>query len=190
MRGIGDLFGALQYFLPPWAMGVLAALVLLIASPAWFHNVRSKQIRTRLRLMGITKRSDDRKRLRDEAFELAGNHGSRLLSLAIEADKRGLDRVFQDAIARMEKLPRFAGEAEKLRTRRLPKSPPPRHPIEEAVFIERMAREGMLDVARRRLKKAWRRFPDDPDLVKARRVLDESAPPGASPPSESSTPRE
>ena len=186
MRGIGDLFQALQYFLPPWALGLAAGLAVLLALPAWFHNVRSKQIRTRLRRMAIAQDPETRQGFRRAAFELAGQHGTRLLSLALEANKRGMDDVFHDAVARLGVIPKFAKEAEKLRKQRKPDTPPPRHPIEEAVFIERMAHEGMLDVAQKRLNQASERFPDDPDLANARQVL-ETATSASTPPRDAST---
>jgi hypothetical protein len=97
-----------------------------------------------------------------------------------------MDDVFQDAVARLGVIPKFAKEAEKLRKQRKPDTPPPRHPIEEAVFIERMAQEGMLDVAQKRLNQASERFPDDPDLANARQVL-ETATSASTPPRDTSS---
>lgn len=170
-RVIPDLISVVTAFVPSWALGVLAVALVALAIPPWLRSVRSKQIRNRLRWVGRAHGDDERAQWAGEAFELAGDNGLLLVVLAEEAHKLNQLDLFKRAMSQLRAMPGFEADIARLDKQSLKEKPRYRHPVEAAVVIEKLAREGMTDEAVERLNEAMQLFPGDSDLQELSETL-------------------
>lgn len=163
VRGVSDVVSGLLVIFPPWVL-IAAGLVLVVAlGPRWIESMRDKQIRGLVRRMVRADRSE-RARLSALVTEIAGNRAGRLVATihhAIHYDQRALRDA---ALARLEAGGQAPDDVERLRARI--EKPPPRFrdPIEAAVRIEQLLRDGLVVAAQEQLRAALAAFPADPDL--------------------------
>ena len=177
-RVFPDMLAALGMVLPPWAVALVMACVAALMVPGSLYWVRSRRVKGILRSLGRASTDEQRAQLADEAMALATGRPRVLVALADDAHRLGMNLLRDRA---MDEL-RARGAAPK-DLRRLGKlvrkdAPPPMHPVEEAVFVERMIDEGLLGAARQRLGPARERFPEDTELaaLEERLVVLETAP--------------
>lgn len=164
MGGISQLITGLRTIFPLWmlvAMGVVAAIAL---GPRWIESMRDKQLRGLVRRM-VRAEPDERQRLRDEITAIAGHRPGRLIAVVLHAihyDQRGLRDA---ALATLDATGAAPADVKRLRARI--EKPPPRFrdPIEAAVRIEQLFRDGLLVAAQEQLDAARASFPNDPDLL-------------------------
>lgn len=163
-RGLSDVFQILATLLPPWALAGVVAAVLVVGAPAWFDNVRSKQIRGRIRKM-LRATTPEKPPLAAEALALAADRPRRLVALIREAHKYDLRDLRDAGLAHLEAL----GTApEDVRVLRKLVSPPParyRDPLEAVVKVERLLDMELPVAAREALDEALRQHPGDADLL-------------------------
>ena len=170
-RGLGDFFQILGSLLPPWALAVLGVSLAVIAGPAWFDNVRSKQIRGRIRKM-LRATSAERPARADQALVLAAQRPRRLVALVREAHKYDL-RALRDA--GLERLEQTGSALEDLRVLRELVAPPPqpiRDPLQAVVKVERLVELGLVVGAREALEEGLRQHPGDSDRLRLQGELD------------------
>ncbi len=170
-RIIPDLISVITTFVPPWALAVLGVAAVALAIPAWLRSVRSKQIRNRLRWVGRAHSDDERHRWAQEAFQLADGNGLLLVVLAEEAHKLNQLDLFKRAMTLLRAMPGLEPDIARLDKQSLKDKPRYRHPVEAAVVIEKLAREGMVDEAVERLNEAMQLFPGDSDLQELSETL-------------------
>ncbi|MCB9682708.1 MAG: hypothetical protein H6733_14680 [Alphaproteobacteria bacterium] len=163
MRGIGDLIGVLRLMLPPWALGLLAVVVALWLVPRLRYRTRARQIRGAIRRM-VRADVPTRAGLFAWTFELAADDVFLLVDVANEARKRGMNDLWDHALARLDDLATGRGEAERLRRSVERVSAEPMHPVEAALRIEALVDTGAYEAARERLGEALARHPSDPGL--------------------------
>lgn len=178
MQTIPQLIKAIESILPPEVYVPLFVVIGVALVPTWFHWLRSKQIKGRIRRMLRATDPAEREAHRRAAFDLAAGKPRRLAHLADEALRVGLRSVYDEALATLKASGGHRADIQRLEG--ATKVVPPRgaHPLEEALAIERMVEAGLLDAARARLHEVRGRFPEDPDLAALQQRLDEaSAPP-------------
>jgi hypothetical protein len=165
--GLVEIVRTLGALLPLRLLAVGVVVLVLLALPAWFENVRERQIRGTVRRM-VRAEPPHRASLEHRALELAGAKPRRLTVLAGEAiryDQRSvrdralaaLDAAGADTRALREKIDRP-------RTRF-------RDPVEAVVRIEALLGEGLTEAAREQLEVAAAAFPADPEIAALRERL-------------------
>ncbi len=172
MRGLPEMLSTITSVLPAWVVVVLVAVAAPFVVKRWLSWLRNKQIRGRLRSASFSKTSQDIKRFVDEAFELAGDEGDRLLALAHQAKVMHRPDIVLRVVAKLHDLEKHPMERRALREAVEKEEKTVGHPIEDFVVIERFLDEGMLVGARDRLTAALQRFPADSELVALRERLD------------------
>ncbi|MCO4746084.1 MAG: hypothetical protein KC912_14910 [Proteobacteria bacterium] len=164
-RVIPDIIANLRAALPPWAFAlVLLAAVALIA-PSYFYWLRSKQIKGKFRAYGRAIGHEQRDAVADEMFALAGGRARLVVTIADEAERLGMKALLDRAMGELANSGAAKADVKRLRDKTEREKPPPMHPLEEAVHVERMLDEGLLPGARQRLERALERFPEDAELV-------------------------
>lgn len=163
-RGVTDIANTLNLLLPPWAVGGLIALALVLVFPFWIDSMRIKQISGRARRM-VRAEPDVRQALFDQIIDLGGSSPNRLLAIVAQADKYGLRDLRAEAIRRLEQTGQATEDLARLRKKQAPERKPVGHVLEAVVTIERMIEQGMTVAARTRLEEALDRYPGDPELL-------------------------
>ncbi len=167
-RGIGDIVGILQSALPPWAMAWIAVVIVLWGGPAWFDNVRGKQIRGRIRKMLRADGPDARRAYAEEALVLAGERARRLVTLIREAHKYQLHDLRDRAMERLRESGGSPADVEVLDKLVLPESKAAPTSLEAVVRVEKLLDAGLVVGAEEQLVAALERFPRDPELQRLR----------------------
>lgn len=166
VRGLGDLVQSLELLLPPWAVGLLVAVVAVALLPAWIDNMRVKQIRGTVRRM-VRASEPQRLELAERAIRLAGRRRVRLDALVHVAHRYQQVELRRRGLQALEALdPASAKQHREAIEREKPKEV--LHPLEVVVRVERLLSEGLTDAAQARLDEALERHPDDPDLLALR----------------------
>ena len=168
MRMILDMLTTVRGMLPDWAFTVLVGVLLAVLIPAWLFWLRSKQIKGVLRRWGRADDVEERTALADEAFRLTGGRGRLLVALMDEAHRLDYRPIWTRALEELERTGQCPQDVARIRAKITVERPPALHPVEEAVHVERMLGEGLLEPAWERLAPALERFPDDPDLIDLR----------------------
>jgi hypothetical protein len=171
-RGIGDIVSILQSFLPPWALAVIAVVALAVGGPAWFDNVRGKQIRGRIRKMLRADGPDARAAYAHEALELAGERPRRLVTLIREAHKYQLNELRDRALERLREGGASPADVEVLDKLVRPESKAAPTSLEAVVRVEKLLDAGLVVGAQEQLDAAMERFPEDPELRQLRSRLE------------------
>jgi hypothetical protein len=166
-RGLGDVMQILGSLLPPWALAGLGVVLAVVAGPAWFDNVRSKQIRGVIRKM-LRATTPEKVPLKEQALELAARRPRRLVALVRESHKYDLKELRDAALARLEALGSAPEDVRVLRALVKPPPPPLRDPLQAVVKVERALELGLVVGAREALAEGLRQHPDDPDLHRLR----------------------
>lgn len=178
MMGIPQIIRTLEQLLPPEVYIPLFVVLGIALVPTWFHWVRTKQIKGQLRRLLRATSSEEKATFRARAFAFANGKPRRLAFLADEALRLGLKPIHDEAMAALKAV---AGghHADVQRLEAATKVVPPRaqHPLEEAVVIERMLEEGLVEAAKARLQEVRARFPTDPDLADLEHRIEHPAPP-------------
>ncbi len=172
-RMIPDLIGTITGALPLWALVILGTGLAIVLVPSWFHGVRGKQIKTRLRWLGRSNSDAERDRWEREAFELAAGIPRRLVTLAEEAHKLNQFTLYRRAMVMLEEDGTYELDLIRLRELTAVKRPRYRHPLEATVAIEQLVKEGMRQEALTRVSEAREHFPDDSDLAALQSTLAE-----------------
>lgn len=177
-RVVPDMLDALGMVLPPWAVGLVLACIAALMVPGYLYWVRSRRVKGLLRALGRASTDPQRARLADEAMALATGRPRVLVALADDAHRLGMNVLRDRAMAELQVSGAAPEDFRRLLRLVRRDAPPPMHPVEEAVFVERMITEGLLAAARQRLEPARARFPEDPELaeLEARLVSLETAP--------------
>ena len=172
---IPDLIGTLQQMLPVWVSVPLLALIAAFAIPGWWNWLRSKQIKGQVRRMMRAPSSEARDEHAENAFALAAGSARRLSYLADELFRLNQRVLFDRALAELKATGKALEDVRRLSAKVAVEKKRGRHPIEEAVIIERMWEEGMHEAARERLAEVMRRHPGDADLQELEQTLAELA---------------
>ena len=165
MQMLPELFTTVQALLPPWALWVLGALLVVLAVPALRWRVRSKRLAGLARRAGFAHDPVERETFVADALALAGDDPRSLAHLADKAHQAGVASLFERARERLGAVGGDARDVERLRDKTAPKRPYVAHPVEEAIVIERMIDEELWVAATLRIDEARARFPDDPALA-------------------------
>jgi hypothetical protein len=163
VRGIGDMVQTLTQLLPPWALALVVVAVGMVAVPAWLGSLRSKRLKAVVRQM-VRAEGPARVKLIDEAFVIASRPQD-LVTLAEAARKMAQHDVHKRALSTLEANGALPAEVRRLRKETARQKGTPVHPVETAVIVERLIKEGAVAAATARLDEALRRFPDDQDLL-------------------------
>lgn len=164
-RVIPDIIAGLRAALPAWAFALVLLGVAALAAPVYLNWLRSKQIRGKFRAYVRAIGNEHRARVAEEMFALANGRPRLLVTIADEAERLGKRLVLDRALTELEATGGAPEDLKRLTTKVKPDKPPPMHPLEEAVHVERMLDEGLLPAARQRLDRALKRFPQDADLL-------------------------
>ena len=161
MGGLVDIVRTLGALLPLRILAIACVVVLVLALPAWFENVRERQIRGTVRKM-VRADPPIRASLEDKALELAGGKPRRLTVLAGEAIRYDQRSARDRALAALDAS---GADTKALRDRIDRPKVRFRDPVEAVVRIEALIADGLTEAARENLDAARRTFPDDPDLA-------------------------
>lgn len=166
MAGIAKLISPMLSGLPPWAIGVVVALVAMIGLPIWLNGVRQKQIKGLIRRRQRAE-GEERERLAEQALALADCKPGRLVVLATEAAKFQQLPLYETAMALLKAHGGHKDDLKRLSL--LVKEPPKLHGsgLEAAIIIERLVDEGLLEAAAERYALASAKHPNDADLQAA-----------------------
>jgi len=167
-RGIGDIVGILQQLLPPWALAILAVVVAIVGGPAWFDNVRGKQIRGQIRKLLRAEDAEARARHGEQALALAAERPRRLVVLVREAHKYQLTDLRDRALQRLREGGRAQADVEVLERLVRPENKAAPTPLESVVRVEKLLDTGLVVGAEEQLAAALERFPRDPELLALR----------------------
>ncbi|MEQ1500744.1 MAG: hypothetical protein ABMB14_00870 [Myxococcota bacterium] len=159
MSGLGTLLRSLAVILPLKVVIGLSVLTAVLLAPAWFESIRDRQLRGLVRRM-VRADAVQRAQLTTEALTLAMGKERRLVTLVEQASKYDQPPVRARALEALEGL-----GVSTARFKPAAKAPQVRDPIEAAVRIERMLRNGLLVTAREALGPALAAFPTDEELV-------------------------
>jgi len=173
-RGIGDIVGILQSALPPWAMALIAVAAVLVGGPAWFDNVRGKQIRGRIRKMLRAEGPEARHAFAEEALALAGERARRLVTLIREAHKYQLHDLRDRALDRLRETGGSPADVEVLDKLVLPESKAAATSLEAVVRVEKLLDAGLIVGAEEQLVAALERFPRDAELQHLRSRVEDA----------------
>ena len=163
-RSITDIFSTLATVLPGWALALLGAVLAVFLVPGWWHGVRVKQMRNRVRRLARAVTTEQRAYLESELFHLAAGKPRRLVALADEAIRLGQTVVWRRALAEIEASGSYRKDLRRLREKVLPEQKIDGHPLEAVVALERLLELGNLPGARARWEQAKARFPEDQEL--------------------------
>lgn len=174
--GIGQLIADIGKFVPPWLLGILIAVLLVLAAPGWLTGLKVKKVKAILRQ---TTRADEteRKALQQQALDVAQGKPEVLVALVREADKMNLPRLRDRA---MKALKKFPSHADVVRQMKKPADPQKLkgsfgHPVEAAVRIRTLVENGAVELAREKLAEANAKFPGDPELAELQTLVQETA---------------
>ena len=166
MRGFGglteaidSLMGSLGLTVQPWFFPLLLGVGFLLLLPQIRQNQRTQRAREAIRqatASGGAASAD----LHDTVFGLASGHPTTLLVICTEAHSRGLLKLAAAALQRLEATKKYRVEALSLRQKLA--GPPPLHPEAEAAALEALLDQGLYGLARNRLDRARRDWPDHP----------------------------
>jgi hypothetical protein len=159
--GLVEIVRTLGTLLPLRALAIVCVVVLLLGLPAWFENVRERQIRGTVRRM-VRADPPIRASLEDRALELAGGKARRLTVLAGEAIRYDQRSVRDRALAALDAS---GADTKALRDRIDRPKIRFRDPVEAVVRVEALLADGLTEAAREQLDAARRAFPDDPELA-------------------------
>jgi len=176
MMGIPQIIRTLEQLLPPEIYIPLFVVLGVAMVPSWFHWVRTKQIKGQLRRLLRSTEPGERATFKARAFEFAAGRPRRIAFLADEALRLGLKPIHDEAMVALREAGGHVADIQRLEAQTKVVAPRALHPLEEAIVIERMVTEGLVEAARERLAEVRRRFPDDPDLAAIERRLDEAPP--------------
>jgi len=174
-RGIGDIVAILQSALPPWALALVAVTVVLVGGPAWFDNVRGKQIRGQIRKMLRADGPGARAAHADEALQLAAERPRRLVTLVREAHKYQLNDLRDAALERLRDGGKSPADVEVLDKLVQPESKAAPTSLEAVVRVEKLLDAGLVVGAKEQLDAALDRFPNDPELLALDRKIERTA---------------
>jgi len=177
MMGIPQIIRTLEQLLPPEVYIPLFVVLGIALVPSWFHWVRTKQIKGQLRRLLRATDPNDKATFRSRAFEFAHNKPRRLAFLADEALRLGLKPIHDEAMTALKAAGGHDDDVKRLEAATKVVPPRAQHPLEEAVVIERMLGEGLVEAARARLAEVRARFPGDHDLADLERRIDAPRPP-------------
>jgi hypothetical protein len=163
MTGISDLVTALRTIFPPWVLVAMGAVALVTLGPRWIESMRDKQLRGLVRRM-IRADSAERTRLREQILGIAGTRPGRLVAVVLHAIHYDQRHLRDTALRTLEATGAAPADVTRLRARI--EKPPTRFrdPIEAAVRIEQLFRDGLVVAATEQLAIARAAFPADPDL--------------------------
>jgi hypothetical protein len=171
MRGVGDLIALVQNLLPPWAIALLAVVLVVVIGPAWFDNVRAKQVRGQIRQL-LRAQEADKAGYADAALALAGDRPRRLVALVREAHKYLLFDLRDIALRRLRATGRAPDDVAALEKLVAPEDKAAPSTLEAVVRIEQLLEAGLTVGAEEQLTAALRRYPRDPDLLALRARLE------------------
>lgn len=163
-RGIGEVINTLMSLLPPWAVAIIAGVILVAAIPGLIHNARSKQIRSAIRRR-VRAMPPEQRTLADRAIERAGRDIHLFALVAKEARKRSMPDLYQRALEGMEALDGGRALATEIRAETAPKKLDPIHVLEAVARVRVMLEEGAVEAASARLDEALDLYPGDPELL-------------------------
>lgn len=172
VRGISDLFVALEQLLPlEWVIGI-GVVGAVLALPLWMESIRAKQIRGLVRRM-VRADAAERQRLTGEVLRLAGTTPRRLQLVGESAVKYDQRALRERAIALLEQHGGDPRDVQRLRE--VDRKPPVRvtDPISAAVRVEQLLADGLVVAAREHLEAARRAFPADEELAALEQRLEE-----------------
>jgi len=175
MRNLVDLLHSTTDLLPSWLVIALAAVAGWFIFPAWWNSVRVRQIRATLRKATQTNDTQRRQALLEEAYQLAGDEGSRWIVVAEEATSRVLPSARERALNELNARSIPLSVLDHLQKEKTSKEKIDGHPLEAILGIERLRREGLLEAAHVRLTQARKRFPDDAELAELEVELNKDA---------------
>jgi hypothetical protein len=163
MQGIGDILNLLRAALPPWALALLAAALVVGFGPAWFDTVRIKQIKGCVRQMQRAPPSEHPAWV-DEAFRRARGRPARLSALVREAHRVGFRDMAEEGLRRLRDGGRSPDDVRALDKLLHPPPDVPATALEASVRVEQLLDAGLLVGAAEQLRSARSRFPDDAEL--------------------------
>jgi hypothetical protein len=166
MRGVGgltealnSLFGSTGVVLPPWAFPAIMMMGFLWLLPHIRQNQRThnarKMIQERTVHGGI--QSDG---VHQEILNIANGHPITLVVIADEAHRRGILALSRKALSALEQSGKRVADIRRLRT--LLNGPAPVFVDGEIEAIESLLSKGLTGLARNRLKRAQRHWPNNP----------------------------
>jgi hypothetical protein len=159
--GLVEIVRALGALLPLRILALVCVVVVVLALPAWFENIRERQIRGTVRRM-VRADPPIRASLEDRALELAAGRTRRLTVLAGEAIRYDQRSARDRALAALDAS---GADTKALRDRIDRPKVRFRDPVEAAVRIEALIADGLTEAARENLDAARRTFPDDGELA-------------------------
>lgn len=174
---IVNLLKMLGDFLPLWAIGLMAAALVVWLGPGWFRNIKLKQVRERVRRRVRASEADQRALL-DEAMQIAGDDEERLTALAREARKHVQADLYEAALTRMEAQPMTRRAAGRIRAEVARPDPVIERPMAVAAVVTELLAAGQVAAARVRLEPALQAHPADPVLRELEAKVSSAAPVG------------
>jgi hypothetical protein len=160
---IVNLLKMLGEFLPLWAIGLIAAGLIVWLGPGWFSNIKLKQVRERVRRR-VRATDEERRALLEEAMAIAADDEERLSALAREARKHVQADLYEAALTRMEEQPMLRRAAARIRAEVARPDPVIERPMAVAAVVSELLAAGQVAAARVRLEPALQAHPTDPVL--------------------------
>jgi len=166
-RGITEFLNLLVTLLPPWALALVAVVVLAVGIPGYRYSMKHRRIQSLVRRM-VRASPAAKAKLEDEAFAAAGRNPHLLALLARNARNRSLPHVRQRAL---DALAPFPEQLAKVQGDIRPPKVPVDHPTIEVLQIEHVLERQLWERARERIEAGRLAWPNSPvwDDLEARR---------------------
>jgi hypothetical protein len=152
-------------------VALLVVVAVAVGGPAWFDNVRGKQIRGQIRKMLRAERPTEKASHADEAMALAGDRPRRLVILIREAHKYQLNELRDRALRVLKEGGQAPADVEVLEKLVRPESKAAPTSLEAVVRVEQLLDAGLVVGAEEQLSAALERFPRDRELLALRERL-------------------
>ena len=169
MRGLDDILAGLQALaqslgihVPPWLVGLFAALALAIALPSIVANFQTSRARNVL-LESRVVEGEKRAEMEKASLELVWTNKHGLSVLVEEAHKLGRGPFSREVLARLREVTGPTAEVKRL-ARLTDPDPLPNTPHQLGLMVEKLLSAGLHDKANERLRRGLNRWPNDPWL--------------------------
>ena len=165
MRGVGGITDAINSLissagvtLPPWAFPALLLFGFIWLLPHIRQNQRTHKARKMIQER-TAKGGAESTAVHDEILELANGHPVTLVVIADEAHRRGLVNLSRKALQALSLSGKRRADVRRLTA--LIDGPAPIFPAAEKETIDSLISKGLIGLARKRLDKAKRHWPDE-----------------------------